>query len=81
MKQKQEEEEAKVNKLISDAEDYYKVQKIYEYIAALEVNLKNINDELELEKLKGYIAWAKQKADWLNPLIAREDELLDKVIG
>ena len=36
------------------------------------------NSGVEDEKIKTWIAWAKQKADWLDPIIARKDEYLGK---
>jgi hypothetical protein len=31
------------------------------------------------EELIQYIQWAKEKADWINPLIRKDDELLGKL--
>ncbi|MGE5472605.1 MAG: hypothetical protein ACM3UU_00080 [Ignavibacteriales bacterium] len=76
--QKCQQERQKINVLISNSNDYYKAKKIYEYISALKEELKNIDDRSLVEKSIEYIEWAKQKADWLNPLIAREDDLLGR---
>jgi hypothetical protein len=31
------------------------------------------------EELTQYIQWAKDKADWINPIIGKNDELLGKL--
>jgi hypothetical protein len=54
------------------AEDYDIACKIRSYVSAVEVT--GNKDEKTLE----WIDWAKDKADWYDPTIAREDELLGK---
>jgi hypothetical protein len=71
-------EQIKVNQLISNANDYYQALKVYEYVAAIEKVLSSIENVATIEQIKDHIDWAKQKADWLNPLVARKDELLGK---
>lgn len=44
--------------------------KIKAYIEALELRA-DLSDETTSE----WIDWAKKKADWFDPIIAREDEL------
>ena len=44
--------------------------KIRAYVSAVE-SQSNLN-----EKTKEWIKWAKNKADWYDPIIAKEDELL-----
>ncbi|HMM07168.1 MAG TPA: hypothetical protein PKD52_10970 [Clostridiales bacterium] len=66
-----EEYNAEVEKTLAlknQAEDYALACKIRTYIAAVE------NKEESNEKTAAWIAWAKNKADWYDPLIAREDE-------
>jgi hypothetical protein len=76
--EKREHELANVELLITDANDYDQALKIYEYIVVLEQGLINRTDKSELKKARDFIAWARKKADWLNPLIGRNDELLGK---
>ncbi|REE84557.1 hypothetical protein A8990_11492 [Paenibacillus taihuensis] len=52
------------------AQDYAMACKIRAYVSALESSHKG--DDLE------WIDWAKKKADWYDPTIAREDEFLGK---
>ncbi len=66
-----EEYNAEVGKTLAlknQAEDYALACKIRTYIAAIEA--KEESDE----KTTAWIAWAKNKADWYDPLIARDDE-------
>ncbi len=52
------------------AQDYDIACKIRAYINALEP-VADMNDE----KTAQFIDWAKKKADWFDPTVAREDEL------
>lgn len=54
------------------AEDYDTACKIRHYISAVEAT-KDLD-----EKTLRWIEWAKAKADWFDPTIVREDELLGK---
>ena len=78
LQKKYDKEREKVSQLVSSADDYHKAMKVYEYISAMERELVNIGDAQTRNQLTNYIFWAKQKADWLNPLLCREDELLGK---
>jgi len=72
--EKQRLELEKVKKLITLSENYRCAQDIYCYIKALETEVNNGSEELIQ-----YIQWAKEKADWINPLIRKDDELLGKL--
>ena len=39
---------------------------------------KAIKDSTMTEELAGWITWASQKADWYDPLIESEDDLLER---
>lgn len=52
------------------AEDYDTAYMIRQYISAVETS--KVLDE----KTLAWIEWAKAKADWFDPIIAREDEVL-----
>ncbi|MNO03692.1 hypothetical protein D3C81_2244690 [compost metagenome] len=54
------------------SEDYDTACKIRRYIAAVEAS-ENLDS-----KTKDWITWAKAKADWFDPTIAREDEFFGK---
>jgi len=46
------------------------------YVDALEASLPVKLSEAEAKEKSGYIAWARAKIDWLNPLVGRKDEWL-----
>lgn len=54
------------------AQDYDTVCKIRAYVIALESS-ESLTDEVI-----GWVEWAKEKADWYAPTIARKDESLGK---
>lgn len=58
--------------LENEAEDYALACKIRAYVSAVEAK-KNFD-----ENTQEWVEWAKQKADWYDPLIAKEDELLGR---
>ena len=58
--------------LTNFAQDYDVACKIRAYISAL-----GSNENMD-EKTATWIDWAKKKADWFDPTIARTDELLGK---
>lgn len=65
-------EAEKVVALENEAEDYAMACKIRAYVAAVE-------SQAELtEDTKDWIKWARAKADWYDPTIAKNDELLGK---
>lgn len=66
----------KFEELQHAAEEYIKAMQILEYIDALEKNLQNITDSDDKLKMKEYINWARAKADWLNPILQKEDPIL-----
>jgi hypothetical protein len=54
------------------AQDYAMACKIRAFVAALESSGNLTGEDLQ------WIDWAKKKADWYDPIIAREDEFLGK---
>ena len=65
-------EAEKILKLVNEAEDYNVATKIRAYANAV-ASKDNINDET-----KKWIKWAKEKADWYDPTVAMDNELLGK---
>lgn len=65
-------EAQKVKQLINLAEDYRIACEIRNYINAI-----SSQDNLS-SKMKDWIKWANKKADWFDPIIDREDEILGK---
>ena len=64
------EEVDKTAALTNMAQDYDMACKIRAYINALEPKV-----DMKDEKTAEFIDWAKKKADWFDPTVAREDEL------
>lgn len=65
-------EAQKVKKLLNLAEDYRIACEIRNYINAIS-SQDNLSNEM-----KDWIKWANKKADWFDPIIDREDEILGK---
>lgn len=65
-------EAEKVYALENEAEDFDMACKIRAYIAAVEAQM-NMD-----EKTQEWIRWAKDKADWYDPTIAKDDERLGR---
>lgn len=58
--------------LTNKAQDYAMACKIRDYVSALESSRNLAEEDIQ------WIDWAKKKADWYDPIIAREDEILGK---
>ncbi len=69
------EEVEKFNKLLALSEQYNKALLIRQYIQAEKQKAIRTND-LTIEKDE-WIKWACDKADWLDPLIKKHDDILD----
>ncbi len=67
---------ADVKVLTQAASDWDKAQKIRRFIHKLESQICSINDADKRMKVIDWIKWARDKADWLDPLIEKEDDLL-----
>lgn len=71
-----EKETNKLKALEQRARNYQRANLIREYINALECELIDYVDGKEKKQIMKYITWARDKADWLDPLIEREDRVL-----
>jgi len=60
------------------ASDWDKAQKIRRFADCMERKIAEVADEKKREKLLKWLKWARDKADWLDPLTEKEDELLGK---
>lgn len=69
-----------VKQLSEVASDWNKAREIRSFVDAMEVKLQQITDKRKKEKLINWIEWAKGKADWLDPLTEKQDELLGESI-
>ena len=67
----------KFNQLFNTATRWHKTQYLRGFIKEYE-NYLTDNNQLDEDK-KQYIDWAKEKADWLDPFIEKEVELMEDV--
>lgn len=72
--QRQKEEFEKLKNIEKEAKQYRRAQQLREYAAALQT-LLNTSNSTEAY-IKGKIQWILEKADWLDPLICKEDAIL-----
>ena len=71
-KKRYNEEIARTKALVNEAKDYATARMIREYVEAIRANPGNDGADPE------WLNWASKKADWFDPTVAREDELLGK---
>jgi hypothetical protein len=67
-----------VRLLEQNSSDWYKAEQIRRFADALEGKINEVTIEEKKEKLLRWLKWARDKADWLDPLTAKEDNLLGK---
>lgn len=72
LKNRRKEEAIKTIDLVNKAEDYRIACEIRNYIKAVE-----LKEELN-EDMKKWVEWANKKADWFDPIVDANDELLGK---
>ena len=58
--------------------DWYKAQRIKLFADSMEKSLGEVTDEVIKQRVLKWVDWARNKADWLDPLIAKEDKLRGK---
>ncbi|MBU3198768.1 hypothetical protein LL037_16550 [Clostridium estertheticum] len=58
--------------------DWNKAQMIRMFAEDMEKELSKVVDNAKKEKILRWLEWSRNKADWLDPLTAKEDELLGK---
>jgi hypothetical protein len=68
----------KVRLLEQIASDWYKAEQIRRFADRLEGKINEVATEEKREKLLSWLEWARDKADWLDPLTDKEDNLLGK---
>jgi hypothetical protein len=64
--------------LEQNSSDWYKAEQIRRFADCLEGKINEVTNEEKREKLFRWLKWARDKADWLDPLTAKEDKLLGK---
>jgi len=73
-KKKQKEELTNFKKLLNQSERWNKAVKLRKYLN--EVEAKGNQTNSLTESLKEWLDWARDKADWYDPFIEKEDKLL-----
>lgn len=74
----QQKELTRFEALEQTARDWQRARTIEAYVTELEQNITDSNYSRERVDLQEYIAWAKEKVAWLDPLVKREDPFLGK---
>lgn len=60
------------------ASDWDKAEKIRKFADCMERQINDVTDEEKRKMLSKWLKWARDKADWLDPLTEKDDELLGK---
>ena len=71
---------AEIRQLEQVASDWDKAEKIRKFADALERKIFDVSDEAKIKKINHWLNWARDKADWIDPLTEKEDELLGRSI-
>ena len=75
--ERREKEFLAVKKLVADAERWHRTNIVRQYIDAIAANGRI--EDYPTNDLGVWVAWARKKADWLDPTIGKYDELLPDV--
>lgn len=71
-------EEGNVKILEQLVQEWDQSRKFREFAEFLENDATGMQDSQQKQKILNKVKWIREKADWLDPLIAKEDELLGK---
>lgn len=74
----QDAERERLQQVEDDAQAWRRAQQLRDYLNAFEQQAQ-LGGELT-EEQRAFLAWGRAKADWLDPLVAAADELLDQEI-
>ena len=74
----QDAEKQKLAKLIADAQRWQQAETIRAFLHAQEVDALEAGALSDQQQM--FLAWARAKADWLDPLVAQPDAILDQKI-
>ncbi|HEY9262529.1 hypothetical protein, partial [Chitinophaga sp.] len=69
-------EMSKVRQLLQDSHRSEKAEEIRRYIDRLEQKMMMDSQDIS-EEMRLWLEWARQKANWIDPLINQQDEWLD----
>jgi uncharacterized membrane-anchored protein YjiN (DUF445 family) len=67
-----------INKLEQISEEWLRSENIRSFANALEARLNDGQFAESHQRVESFIKWAREKADWLDPFVFYEDELLGK---
>jgi hypothetical protein len=67
-----------INILEQAASDWNKAQRIRNFADNMELKISEVLDKEKRDKLLKWLTWSRDKADWLDPLTEKEDEMLGK---
>ncbi len=76
LKERLEKEPARFKRLEQEAQNYKRASRLRVYADAVEQNALASPDRLT-EETRNWLAWARAKADWLDPLVQVSDPILD----
>ncbi|MBL4656038.1 MAG: hypothetical protein JKY33_09480 [Bacteroidia bacterium] len=79
LEQRKERELSDFKMLLQKVQRWQEAKMLRDYIDAVEADVA-VNNVIS-EDLGNWFIWARKKADWYDPLIEAEDELLKEVIG
>ena len=71
---------AEIRQLEQVASDWDKAEKIRRFADAMERKIIEVSEETANKKIIRWLKWARDKADWIDPLTEKEDELLGRSI-
>ncbi|UOQ84656.1 hypothetical protein [Gracilibacillus salinarum] len=81
LEQLRKDELEEVKELTQAVSDWDKAKKIREFADDLELKIHKVKDEEQKVRLIRWLKWARDKADWIDPLVEKEDELLGKSVS
>jgi hypothetical protein len=74
----QDAEKKKLEQLIADAQRWQQAETIRAFLHVQEVDALEVGALSDQQQM--FLAWARAKADWLDPLVAQPDAILDQKI-
>ncbi|RSK44988.1 hypothetical protein [Bacillus canaveralius] len=81
IEERKEKELKQIELLNQLATDWNKADRIRKFVDATEIKLKEFDEEEINAKLMIWLKWARDKADWMDPLVEKEDDFLGKSIS
>lgn len=70
-----------IKQLSQAVSDWDKARKIREFVDDMELKIQEISDMSKKEQLLNWAKWARDKADWIDPLVEKDDDLLGKKVS